>query len=212
MRAFRLVNFGILATLIASSAVLYAQDEKPQENKPRQEEPKQAEPSREAKPESRQDEMKPPRQDEAKPARPEQQEHPQEQRPGEKPSREETRPAQQEPSRPEAGRQESGRQDAGRQEAGQQQGHARPAGRSGRIPDDRFRAQFGRGHTFRAQHPVVVEGQPRFEYGGYTFVLVDAWPQDWAYTDDCYIDDVDGDYFLYDLLHPGMRIALFVVM
>lgn len=213
MRAFRLVNFGILATLIASSAVLYAQDEKPQENKPRQQEPKQQEePSRQAKPESRQDEMKPPRQDEAKPARPEQQEHPQEQGQGEKPSREETRPAQQEPSRPEAGRQESGRQEAGRQEAGQQQGHARPAGRSGRIPDDRFRAQFGRSHTFRAQRPVVVEGQPRFEYGGYTFVLVDPWPQDWAYTDDCYIDDVDGDYFLYDLLHPGMRIALFVVM
>jgi hypothetical protein len=59
---------------------------------------------------------------------------------------------------------------------------------------------------------VVVDGQPRFESGGYTFVLVDPWPQDWAYTDDCYIDDVDGDYFLYDLLHPGMRIALFVVM
>lgn len=209
MRAFRLVNFGILATLIASSAVLYAQDEKPQENKPRQEEPRQqAEPSREARPESRQDEMKPPRQDEAKPARPEQQE----QRPGEKRSREEARPTNQEPSRPEAGRQESGRQETGRQEAGQQQGRARPAGRSGRIPDDRFRAQFGRSHTFRAQRPVVVEGQPRFEYGGYTFVLVDAWPQDWAYTDDCYIDDVDGDYFLYDLLHPGMRIALFVVM
>jgi hypothetical protein len=209
MRAFRLVNFGILATLIASSAVLYAQDEKPQENKPRQEEPRQqAEPNREARPESRQDEMKPPRQDEAKPARPDQQE----QRQGEKTSREETRSAQPEPSRPEAGRQESGRQESGRQEAGQQQEHARPTGRSGRIPDDRFRAQFGRSHPFRAQRPVVVDGQPRFEYGGYTFVLVDPWPEDWAYTDDCYIDDVDGDYFLYDLLHPGMRIALFVVM
>ena len=213
MRAFRLVNFGILATLIASSAILYAQDEKPQENKPRQEEPRQqAEPSREARPESRQDEMKPPRQDEAKPARPDRQERSQEQRQGEKTSREETRPAQPEPSRPEAGRQESGRQESGRQEARQKQEYARPTGRSGRIPDDRFRAQFGRNHTFRAQRPVVVDGQPRFEYGGYTFVLVDPWPEDWAYTDDCYIDDVDGDYFLYDLLHPGMRIALFVVM
>jgi type IV secretory pathway VirB10-like protein len=213
MRAFRLVNFGIFATLIASSAILYAQDEKPQENKPRQEEPRQqAEPSREARPESRQDEMKPPRQDEAKPARPDRQERSQEQRQGEKTSREETRPAQPEPSRPEAGRQESGRQESGRQEAGQQQEHARPTGRSGRIPDDRFRAQFGRSHPFRAQRPVIVDGQPRFEYGDYTFVLVDPWPEDWAYTDDCYIDDVDGDYFLYDLLHPGMRIALFVMM
>ena len=27
-----------------------------------------------------------------------------------------------------------------------------------------------------------------------------------------YVDYVDGDYFLYDLRHPGMRIALFVEM
>src|ERR1700741_2817110 len=156
--------------------------------------------------------IRPPRKDEPKPARPDQQEHSQEQRQGEKTSREETRPAQPEPGRPEAGRQESGRQESSRQEAGQQQEHPRPTGRSGRIPDDRFRAQFGRSHPFRAQRPVVVDGQLRFEYGGYTFVLVDPWSEDSAYTDDCYIDDVDGDYFLYDLLHPGMRIALFVVM
>ena len=204
MRVFTFLNLGILAVLIASSAVLYAQDEKQQENKPRQEEPKrQEEPSRQARPESKQDEMKPPRQEEARPARQEQQER----RQGEKPSREETRPSQQEPSR-----QEGGRQEAGRQQAGQPQAHARPAGKSGHIPDERFRAQFGRSHTFRAQRPVVVEGEPRFGYGGYSFVLVDPWPDDWAYTDDCYIDYVDGDYFLYDLLHPGMRIALFVVM
>jgi hypothetical protein len=152
--------------LIASSAVLYAQDEKQQENKPRREEPKrQEEPSRQARPESKQDEMKPPRQEEVKPATPERQEQRQE----EKPSREEMRPAQQEPSR---------------QQAGQPQGHARPAGKGGHIPDERFRAQFGRSHTFPAQRPVVADGQPRFEYGGYSFVLVDRWPEDWAYTDD----------------------------
>jgi hypothetical protein len=152
--------------LIASSAVLYAQDEKQQENKPRREEPKrQEEPSRQARPESKQDEMTPPRQEEVKPATPERQE----QRQGEKPSREEMRPAQQEPSR---------------QQAGQPQGHARPAGKGGHIPDERFRAQFGRSHTFPAQRPVVADGQPRFEYGGYSFVLVDRWPEDWAYTDD----------------------------
>jgi hypothetical protein len=63
-----------------------------------------------------------------------------------------------------------------------------------------------------AQRPVIVEGQPRFQYGGYSFALVDAWPADWTYTDDCYIDYIDGEYFLFDLRHPGMRIALFVVM
>jgi hypothetical protein len=59
---------------------------------------------------------------------------------------------------------------------------------------------------------VIVRGQLQFQYGGYTFELVDAWPGDWAYTDDCYIDYVDGEYFLFDLLHPGVRIALFVVL
>jgi hypothetical protein len=51
MPAFRFLNLGILAALIASSAVLYAQDEKQQEDKPRQEEPKgQEEPKRQGGP------------------------------------------------------------------------------------------------------------------------------------------------------------------
>ncbi|HZC24171.1 MAG TPA: hypothetical protein VE866_12585 [Candidatus Binatia bacterium] len=95
---------------------------------------------------------------------------------------------------------------------GRQEGYARPAGKGGHIPDDRFRANFGRGHAFKVQRPVAVEGGQGFVYGGYSFVLVDAWPDDWAYTDDCYVDYIDGDYFLFDLFHPGVRIALMVVM
>jgi hypothetical protein len=57
----------------------------------------------------------------------------------------------------------------------------------------------------------MVEGAPGFFYGGYSFVLVDAWPAEWAYDDDCYVDYVDGEYFLFDLRHPGVRIALMVV-
>ena len=183
MRAFRLLHLALFSALVASSAAVYAQDEKPQEDKPKQEEPKRQD---EAKPASRQDEVKPPRQDEAKPPR--QGEKRQDQKQDEKQPRNE-----------------------GRQEQGQQ-AHARPAGKSGHIPDDRFRTQFGRSHTFRAQRPQVVNGQPQFQYGGYSFVLIDEWPGDWAYTDDCYIDYIDGDYFLFDLNHPGIRIALFVVL
>ena len=139
----------------------------------------------EARPEPKQDEMKAPKQDEAKPPKQEKREEKQ----GERQSQMST----------------------GHQEPGQQ-GHARPAGKSAHIPDEKFHAQFGREHKFAAQRPVIVEGQPRFQYGGYSFVLVDVWPTDWAYTDDVYIDYVDGDYFLFDLLHPGERIALFVVM
>jgi len=59
---------------------------------------------------------------------------------------------------------------------------------------------------------VIVSGQPQFQYGGYSFELIDAWPADWDYNDDFYIDYIDGDYYLIDLLHPGIRIAVFVVM
>ena len=89
--------------------------------------------------------------------------------------------------------------------------HARPAGKSAHIPDEKFRSSFGRQHSFSVGKPTVINNQPAFQYGGYTFEIIDAWPTDWAYTDDVYIDYVDGDYFLYDLLHPGMRIAVFVV-
>ncbi len=88
---------------------------------------------------------------------------------------------------------------------------ARPAGKGGHIPDDKFRAHFGQAHHFRARG-VIVAGQPRFRYGGYTFEFVDAWPAGWGYTDDCYIDYIDGEYFLFDVLHPGVRIALVVTL
>ena len=43
-------------------------------------------------------------------------------------------------------------------------------------------------------------------------MIVDAWPGDWAYTDDVYIDYIDGEYFLFDLAHPDVRLAIVVVM
>jgi len=85
-------------------------------------------------------------------------------------------------------------------------------GKAARIPDERFRASYGRQHVFHISRVTVVGGSPRFAYGGYNFVLVEPWPAGWAYTDDCYIDYVDGEYFLFDLLHPGVRIAITVVL
>jgi len=82
---------------------------------------------------------------------------------------------------------------------------------AGRIPDDRFRAHFGHEHTFVINRVTVVSGAPRFQYGGYWFVIADPWPSGWLYTDDCYIDFIDGEYFLFDLAHPGVRIAINVM-
>ena len=82
----------------------------------------------------------------------------------------------------------------------------------GHIPDDKFHSSFGRQHTFVMQRPTVVEGRPTFQYSGYSFILVDAWPEDWAYSDECYIDSIDGEYFLFDLAHPDVRFAVVVVL
>jgi hypothetical protein len=84
--------------------------------------------------------------------------------------------------------------------------------RGGHIPDDKFRGSFGRQHTFVIHQATTVQGQPGFQYGGYSFILADGWPAGWAYTDDCYVDYIDGEYFLFDLLHPGVRIALIVIL
>jgi len=76
----------------------------------------------------------------------------------------------------------------------------------GRIPDDRFRASFGREHHFRVEH---VDNR-RFHYGGYWFTFNDEWPGAWVYTDDFYIDYIDGQYYLIDLTHPGIQLLLVV--
>jgi hypothetical protein len=83
---------------------------------------------------------------------------------------------------------------------------------SGRIPDDRFRSHFGREHHFHMGNPVMVGGYSRFQYGGFWFGFVDPWPVDWYYTDDLYIDYVDGGYYMYNPYYPGARFAITVVM
>jgi hypothetical protein len=152
--------------------------------------------------EEQHDQAKPPEQQEPKreEARP-----PQDQK---TPKHEEAKPPKQEQPREEQAKPREQKPE----HPGQQAQHARPAGKSAHIPDDKFRAHFGRQHTFVVNRPVVVQGQPQFVFSGYTFVLLDPWPVEWVYTDDCYIDYIDGDYFLFDVLHPGVRIALFVVI
>ena len=178
------VGIGILSLVLGVPAALYAQDEPKEEPKP---EPKQEEAkppkAQQPKPEANQDEMKAPKQD--------------------KQDKEDKKAQKQQEKQPAA---------TGGQEQVEHRQGARPAGNGGRIPDDKFRANFGRSHTVVINRPTVVEGQPRFQYGGYWFVIADPWPGDWLYTDQCYIDYVDGEYVLYDLAHPGVSIVLTVVM
>jgi hypothetical protein len=85
-------------------------------------------------------------------------------------------------------------------------------GGAGRIPDDKFKAHFGREHTFHVGHPQIVGGQPHFQYGGFSFVISQPWPSGWGYNDEVYIVDIDGTYYLLDLAHPGAQLALVVVI
>jgi hypothetical protein len=80
-----------------------------------------------------------------------------------------------------------------------------------RLDDAHFRAHFGHDHHFAIRHVTIIGGRPHFAYGGYNFEIVDAWPHGWSYRDNCYIDFVDGGYYLFNLAHPGIRISLTVL-
>jgi flagellar motor protein MotB len=88
----------------------------------------------------------------------------------------------------------------------EQQAQRASGNRGGRIPDDRFKSNFGREHTFH-----VSEGDyrnHRFQYGGYWFVFSDPWPSNWLYTQDVYVIEIDGVYYLCNAMYPGINIAL----
>jgi hypothetical protein len=203
MRIFKVLNIAILYVLVGSAAVLYAQDEKQEDHPAAQQDAAKPQPKQD---QAHDDNAKVPRQEETKPP---------------KPQEKQDNMREQDQIREQSGKQEAapGQPDhpgqpghEGQATPSQRMGNDHPGNnRGGHIPDDQFRARFGREHHFRAQG-VIVAGQPQFEYSGYTFELVNPWPADWAYTDDCYVDYVDGEYYLIDLAHPGVEIALIVLM
>ena len=79
-------------------------------------------------------------------------------------------------------------------------------GGGNRIPADRYKANFGQGHTFR-----VSEGDyrnHRFQYGGYWFGFAGVWPGNWLYTQDVYVVEINGVYYLCNPMYPGVNIEL----
>jgi hypothetical protein len=78
----------------------------------------------------------------------------------------------------------------------------------GRIPDNHFRANFGRGHAFRVGSPRLINRSYRFRYSGYLFGYNEPWPSGWNYNDNVYIDYVGGAYYMYNPRHPGIHITL----
>ena len=224
-------RFGILSTaalllLLGNTASGYPrqeqheQDAKP-ESKPEAKPANQPE-TKPVKPEpaktEKQQETQPPKQEATKPAKQEET----------KPvKQDETKPEKQEAAKPEKQQQQAKgqpaqaksntQQHAQRTPAEEQKQRAVPALRlsargSARIPDDRFRANFGREHVFVISQPEMVGGYSRFQYGGFWFGFVQPWPVGWYYTDDVYVDYIDGGYYLYNPYYPGARVSISVVL
>jgi hypothetical protein len=124
-----------------------------------------------------------------------QEEHPQES----KPAQQHAKPAQQ---------QHAQQGNAGQSQARAQQSH--PAGgnggRYGRISDAHYAASIGSGHRFQVNQSDYEHR--RFQYGGYSFGFIDPWPVGWSYSDDVYVVYVFGGYYMYDPVHPGLRISI----
>jgi len=196
MRTLGALATATLLLLFLAAAPAYSQD-RDQANPNQQQEEKNKEkatkPDRTGKP------------DGAKPAQDQSAGHPDERKNDE---RRVEQPKQNDNRQPEAARPQEQRLEMNR---GNEQHQAR--GQHGkRIPDDKFRASFGRQHAFHVRREQFVNNpQPVVVYGGYSFQLVDAWPVDWGFDDDVYVDYVNDGYYLFDLLHPGIRIAVIVV-
>jgi hypothetical protein len=191
-----------------------------------QEEAKPAKQEKQAKTEKQQPEAKPAKQqEEAKPAKQEKQAKADKQEPQTKPAKEENKGKQAEPGN-NGGRQQAqqeergkngGQQHAQRSEAEQQRQRSVPELRlsargEGRIPDQRFHDNFGEGHRFRINEPVLVGGYSRFQFDGFWFGFVQPWPAEWYYTDDVYVVFVDGGYYLCNPYYPDDRVSISVVI
>jgi primosomal protein N' len=234
MKSFGTISTTALFLILGLAVPAHARQEKQEENTkpPKQEQQAKPEKQQEAKPQ-KQEQAKPEKQAQAKPEK-QQQAKPQQQQKQQQQAAKSEKQQQQHSQQQAKGQQEhqqqakSDKQQHQQQTASShggpqrtQQAEARQRAQpelhlsdrgSGRIPDDRFRSHFGRGHSFHMGNPVMVSGYSRFQYGGYWFGFVDPWPVDWYYTDDFYIDYVDGGYYMYNPYYPGARFAITVVI
>jgi len=240
MKSAHLIGTGALFLLLGTVGPAYAQEEsKPpkQEEKAkpeqREENPKPAKQEEKAQPAKQEERAKPVKQEEkAQPVKQEEHAKPGNQEEKAQPARQEAKvtpakqeekaqPAKQEEHAKAASQEHAQKAGAGhvppRTQQAQERQRAEPALRlsvnvHSRIPDQRFRASFGSGHRFSIGSPRIVDGYSRFQYGGFWFGFVQPWPGEWYYTDQVYVDFVDGEYYLYNPYYPGVRIGINVVL
>jgi hypothetical protein len=175
-----------LFLLFGTVAAAYAPQDRPEQQ---DEKAKPEKKDEKAKPAKQDEKAQPAKQDE-KAAKPEAKQAKPEER--DKPAKQDARQA-----RPE-------QQDRPAQQS--RDGENRGGGSHGRITDDHYRASFGNEHHFRVNRGDY--DNRRFEYGGYAFGFIDPWPSDWYYSDDVYVVYDNGGYYMYDVVHPGIRISV----
>jgi hypothetical protein len=79
-------------------------------------------------------------------------------------------------------------------------------GGHGRIDNAHYSRSFGSGHSFHVNRGDY--DRHRFAYGGYNFGFGAPWPVGWGYDDDVYVVYTDGGYYMYDRVHPGLRLSI----
>jgi hypothetical protein len=92
----------------------------------------------------------------------------------------------------------------------QPQGKPASHAAAGRIPADRYKANFGREHSFRVSETDYRNH--RFQYGGYWFGFESAWPSNWLYTQNVYVVEINGVYYLCNASYPGVNLTLSVTL
>jgi hypothetical protein len=230
MKVLGVISTTALLLLLGAAVPAYAQEEQHDKDAKPAKQEETAKPAKQeeaakpasqeeaAKPASQEEAAKPAKQEEAaRPAKQEEQAKPEKQQEAKAPKQEEqAKPVKQEEQAKQEDRgNNAGRQRVQRSPEEEKRQRAEPALRlsvrtESRIPDDRFRSNFGREHNFRIGSPTIVGGYSRFQYGGYWFGFVQPWPDDWYYTDDVYVDYIDGGYYLCNPSYPGVQIAISV--
>ena len=138
-----------------------------------------------------------------------QDQHDQQEEQKEKPAEQKAQP---EKAKPEERNAQQEKNTKPEQKTAQRAPEAKPAqhASAGRIPADRYKANFGREHTFRVSQNDFRSG--RFQYGGYWFGFGGAWPSNWLYTQDVYVIEIDGVYYLCNPMYPGVNLVINVTL
>jgi len=202
MKLVGVISTAVLSLTLGVAVPAYAQDKQEEEKaKPAQEEKK----------------AKPAKQDQ-KNAQQQDKNNKQEERSAQqqnKNNKQEERSAQQQDKNNQQEQKNAQQQDRNnKQEEKNAEQRSQPAHRAGggsRIPDDRYRANFGREHSFHVSH-VDYDRDRRFQYGGYWFTFVDVWPGNWQYTQDVFVVEIDGMYYLCNPMYPGINVAIDVTL